>query len=448
MENSEVPKARRPLPTPGAPVTVRPEPTPSVVPAASFYASPKPPPLPSRHKNHGSSHTSYVAPPSQDPPYSSPPESYREPELVTEELIEEEDGMTSNLIPPAEQNWENTTSCDVPTGWDNNPNWNNNTVTGWENTTGSDWATGGSAVGGIDFDTMDFLSSGRLEQEFTIDGRVTQEEALWWNPEERERHRRPGPGILAPILAEELHNSNHSLFSVNITGSPWPAPLSVQRDASASSIIPTAPISDSPPPSENDIRMSIPHPNAYFCPKDNSWVILSWKSSSVAPPLARSYLENTTYLPDQSRRRRTPSCIEDTGQPFGKANRTHHFHKYERAVDSHKLTPPFLKDGWESVKQKRRTGAIIVSDLDVRSVKPDDADSVDELGGSVTDEEGKLMDLYICCQCSFYCVASGVLSGVVPKRYLDELQRDRRSHPGVGKTAEQTIALTIETILT
>ena len=443
MENSEAPKARRPLPTPGAPVTtVRPESTPSVVPAASFYASPKPPPLPSRNKNHGSSHTSYVAPSSssQDPPHHNPPESYREPELVKEELIEEEDGMVPELIPTAEKTWENTT---IPTGWDNR--WNN-PATAWENTPNSDWATGGNGVGSIDFDAMDFLSSGRLEQEFTIDGRVTQEEALWWNPEERERHQRPGPGILAPILAEELHNSNHSLFSVNITGSPSTAPLSVQRDASASSI--TASISETPPPSENEIRMSVPHANAYFCPKDNGWVILSWKSSSIEPPLASSYRETTTnLLPDQQRRRRTPSCIEDTGQPFGKANRTHHFHKYERAVDSHKLTPPFRKDQWESIRQQRRTGTIIGNELDVRSVKPDDADSVDESGGSVADEEGRLMDLYICCQCSFYCVASAILPGVIPKKYLDELQRDRRSHPGVGKTAEQTIAHTIETML-
>lgn len=442
MENSEAPKARRPLPTPGAPVTtVRPESTPSVVPAASFYASPKPPPLPSRHKNHGSSHTSYVAPSSsQDPPHCGP-ESYREPELVTEELIEEEDGMPD--LPSAEKGWDDTPSYEIPTSWDNHPGWNNNSVTTWENTANPDWASGGNGISSIGFDAMDILSSGRLEQEFTIDGRVTQEEASWWNPEERERHRRPGPGFLAPILAEELHNSNHSLFSVNITGSPSTTPLSVQRDPSASSI--TASI-DTPPPPENEIRMSIPHPNAYFCPKDNGWVILSWKSSSIEPPLASSYRETTTHLlPDQQRRRRTPSCIEDTGQPFGKANRTHHFHKYERAVDGHKLTPPFRKDQWESVKQKRRTGTIIDSELDVRLVKSDDAD---ESGGSVADEEGRLMDLYICCQCSFYCVASGILPGVIPKNFMDELQQDRRTHPGVGKTAEQTIALTVETILT
>jgi hypothetical protein len=80
MDNYEAPKARRPLPTPGTqPPAPRPE-TPrtssSGVPGSSFYASSKPPPLPSRPKVHGSSHTSYVAP-SQDSPH------YRTRLLVT-----------------------------------------------------------------------------------------------------------------------------------------------------------------------------------------------------------------------------------------------------------------------------------------------------------------------------------------------------------------------------
>jgi hypothetical protein len=55
-------------------------------------------------------------------------------------------------------------------------------------------------------------------------------------------------------------------------------------------------------------------------------------------------------------------------------NKTHHFHKYEKAVDSHKLTPPFREDEWqifESLKLKRRA-AIIPSDLDITTVKVDD----------------------------------------------------------------------------
>ena len=169
---------------------------------------------------------------------------------------------------------------------------------------------------------------GHPEGEFILDGRVIQEEVLWWQPEERMRHQRPGPGILPPVQAEELHNSNHTLFSVNIIGSPAACP------------------SDSlSAPSGDEIRRSIPHPNANFCPKDNGWVILYWKSSSVAPPpLARSYPETTLLAEWQSCRRQTVvSCIEDTGMPppSRKFNWTHHFHKYERAVpvDNCNLTP-------------------------------------------------------------------------------------------------------------
>ena len=52
-----------------------------------------------------------------------------------------------------------------------------------------------------------------------IDGRVDHEEIDWWNPNEREKYNRPGPGILSPVLAEEVHDPNHSLFSINVVSS-------------------------------------------------------------------------------------------------------------------------------------------------------------------------------------------------------------------------------------
>jgi ubiquitin carboxyl-terminal hydrolase 25/28 len=356
---------------------------------------------------------------------------------VVEEPVQVEADMDPNPFPPAEQTWDNTASYNT---WNNETTW----VTGWQNTSSADWAGGGNSTGNIDFDSMDYLGSSRLDQEFTIDGRVPQEEALWWNPEEREKCQRPGPGILAPVLVEDLHDSNHLLYSVIITGLP-PIQATPLKDGASSSLS-----SDSPLPSESEARMAIPHPNAYYCPKDNGWVILSWKSSSVSPPLARSYIHaSNPSLPDQSRRRRTSSCLEDSGQPFGKANRTHHFHKYERAIDSHKLTPPFRRDEWENLRQKRRTGTLLSKDLDISSINPNNIESIDEISETTTEEEeGKLLDLYVCCQCSFYCVASGVIPGVISKKCMDELQRDKQNHPIVGRTREQTVVQTIETILT
>ena len=326
--------------------------------------------------------------------YRTPPPAYREPELVDETIRAVEEIPT--LIPSD----QNTTPYEAPnSGNIRSAAWNPG-ATNWNNSTSTDL---GNTGGGIDFD---YLGSGHLDQEFMIDGRSDREEEQWWNPEERNRNQRPGSGILAPILAEELHDSEHSLFYVNITGIP------AIRYPADPSILATSSTSASPPPSESELRTSIPHPNAYYCPKDNGWVILSWKSSSIPPPLARSYVDGLNPpLPDPVRRRRTSSCIEEALQPFGRTNRTHHFHKYEGAVDSHKLSPPlFRNDGWEV--------------------------------------EGIPLDLYVCCQCTLYCVASGVISGVVSKKYMDELQRHRKGHHAVGKSPEQIVALTIETILT
>ena len=266
------------------------------------------------------------------------------------------------------------------------------------------------------FESMDYVTSNRMDHDFIIDGRNTYEERHWWNPEVREENKRPGPGVLPPVLAEGLDDSNCPLFSVNVTL------------PSIASLLPAH-----SPPTEEEVRTIIPHPNAYYSPKDNGWVILSWKSSSVAPPLARSYIASgNPPLPDQVRRRRAASCIEEDDQPFGKTNETHHFHKYEKAVDSHKLTPPYRKEEWETletVKGKRPVGTILTTDSNINMIK------------------AELLDLYVCCQCSFYCVASGVIPGVIPQRHLEELIQDKKAHPGESTSAEESIALAFEIFL-
>jgi ubiquitin carboxyl-terminal hydrolase 25 len=275
-----------------------------------------------------------------------------------------------------------------------------------------------------------------MDHDFIIDGRSTYEETHWWNPELRQRNNRPGPGVLPPLLTHQLHDSNCSLFSVNVTV-PSISPL---------------PLLAHSPPTEEEFRTSIPHPNACYCPKNNGWVILSWNSSSLVPPLARSYIASgNPPLPDQVRRRWSASCIEEGDQPFGKTNETHHFHKYEKAVDSHKLTPPYRKEQWkslETVKQRRRVGTILTTDSNTSAIKADDVETLCHNIVESAEEEDKLLDLYVCCQCSFYCVASGVIPGVIPPRHLEELVRDRKGHSAVGMSAEQSTALAVHTVLT
>jgi ubiquitin carboxyl-terminal hydrolase 25/28 len=369
--------------------------------------------------------------------------------LVVDDVIPEDDSAVPDLIPQddtstwATQNVKNP--YDVDSHWSSDGNNWSKESSDWNHTTDQGWATG-SAGQGLEFDKMDYMN--RSIQEFMIDGRVDHEETNWWNPIEREKCNRPGPGILSPVLAEELHDSNHSLFSINILPSPASTVLShPSKDQLSSTPSTSSDPSTVNPPTEDEIRTAVPHPNAYYCPKDNGWVILSWKSSSVPPPLARSFANGSNAsLPDQARRRRTGSCIEEEDQPFGKMNKSHHFHKYEKAVDSHKLTPPFRLDEWqiiESVKLKRRAGTIMSSDLDINAVKVDD--DVEILEKGTDDDEGKLLDLYVCCQCSFYCVASGVIPGVIPKKYIEELIRDKRSNPPVGKTGDQAVVSALET---
>ncbi|KAF9469591.1 hypothetical protein BDZ94DRAFT_1151478 [Collybia nuda] len=457
MDNKDLYKPRRPLPTPGAIPAQRPNtPTPgastSVAPA-NFYGMNKAPPLPTRPNALGTSHTAYLAP--EEPPSYDP--SYREPELITEESMFEE--PMPDLIP--NNNWDDKNGTNYG-GWDSASQWDYNA--------GSSWTQEGGDRKG--YSTVAAKAAGDI----LIDARDDYEEKNWWNASVRHKCQRPGPGMLPTVLSDELHDTEHSLFSVSATVPdikshqsalpPTPTPSNLSRADQTSTPPParaawtTTPSSPPPttassshdtssiPPTEDDVRTSIPHPNAYYCPKENGWVILSWKSSSVIPPLAGSF-ENLPHLPlpDQDRRKKVDSCIGDAQQPFGQTNKTHHFHKYEKAIDSHKLTPPFRQEEWEAmenVKQRRRGQTIVMDDIDIENLSPEDLDMADR---EDVEEEGKLLDLYMCCQCSFYCVVSSVIPGVIPRKSFDEFIRDKRNNPQPGRTGEQAVALGFETLI-
>lgn len=63
-------------------------------------------------------------------------------------------------------------------------------------------------------------------------------------------------------------------------------------------------------------------------------------------------------------------------------------------------------------------------------------------------EEGDLLDLYICCQCSLYCVASDVIPGVISSKYVDEFVRNKKENPAPGKSVEESVMSGWETVLT
>ncbi|KAF9225295.1 cysteine proteinase [Gyrodon lividus] len=415
---------RRNTPPPPSTASASASKTPGTVPTSSFYASKNPPPLPSRPKNVGSSHTKVIQPSTPPPVYDSlEGSSFREPQLVEEAPIIGDhtpallpaDDTTNNSWTQVENSWAGGTQASWGTGADK---WNTE-VTPWDSS--GTWAQA--------YDT----SKGP-----NIDGRDKYEEEHWWDASIRDQHKRPGPGVLPPCLADLLHNPDHSLLSVSIdTPDIKPIPSSSQERGDAAPSF--------QPPSVDDLTYSIPHPNAYYCRKHNGWVLLQWKSSSMLPPLAKSFVPDPeTPFPDLVRRKRTSSCVGEGEQPFGQVNMTHHFHRYEKAVDALKLDPAFRRPEREISTQKKQERRKITSlNLDTVSLIEVSEDVMD----APEEEEGDLLDLYVCCQCSLYCIVSEVIPGVIPVKYFEEFTRDRWDNPALSGKREESVVSGLETFI-
>ncbi|KDQ51133.1 hypothetical protein JAAARDRAFT_199352 [Jaapia argillacea MUCL 33604] len=506
--NKETPKPRRPLPIPNArPSTPtdsrRSTNTPTPVPTSTFYSSTpasassssyqqqqqqlNPPALPSRSKTVGSSHTRYVAPSTGLDPILRPTSAgasravplfnlptvshdspYREPELIVDETVPE-------LVPADDAYWQQNGGWGYArggTGSGGGGGGSGGGVGGWGSggwgtgtaATANNWAEFDSAWAGGGFTTTD-----HSVPTVQIYGRDEEEEKKWWDAEVRIQGHRPGTGILPPLLEEKLHNPEHSLFSVIGTPPDIRPRQSTSGPSTSMENIPSSSLATSlsvVQPTADEFRHAVPHPNAYYCRKHNGWVLLIWKSSKLPPPLAKSFVayqeEKGITLPDQGTRE-LHSCVGEGENPPAKTNKTHHFHFYPRAVDASKLNPPFRRSAWEKedrTKQRRRKVTIQDGmDLDEQmklhgGIGIDEGKMVvltDEPQGMDVEEEeeGDLLDLYICCQCSFYCVVSSeVIPGVLPTKFIEDLTKDKLEHPTLGKNGEQTVLLGWETILT
>ena len=412
MEHKDSQKPRRQLPAIPVPhpQTDQPLATPAVaetpVTPATFYSTPtpvtarqqQPPPLPARRHQAGSSFTSYQQIDGE----------YREPELV-------HDDQTSRPPQTIPGTW--STADTAPTwganrpGWDQAPDvWHD----AWNGEYGQDWG--------------EFTI-----QRVNIDGRVEEEELNWWDPSVRQTHNRPGPGMQPTLLENYLHNADHTLFSVS--ASP-PEVKPRHRSTESHSSISHSLVN---PPSADEVRRSIPHPNAYYCRRHNGWVLLLWKLSSIDPPLSKFY--DGRPLPDLTRRLKTHSCISGNPQSVSQMNKTHHFHYYKAAVDASKITTPFKRADWEhhSRTKSRRRQAVLIdhSNLSTPNLVTDDPH----------ESEGELLDLFVCCQCSLYCVVSDVIPGVIPQRIFEAFVTEKLDHPHVGKTSAASLALALDTVL-
>jgi ubiquitin carboxyl-terminal hydrolase 25 len=450
-----------PVPMPGAVTSI---------PPSTFYASQnqRHPPLPTRPPAPASGSAStghYIIPPSEKSPF-------REPELVRDEseqlpsLGDYSTGQDPRPFvydtPPRESNWQ---------GVEADP-WPSHSGQYYGSTSSDPYASTNRWIASAPPPTWGPYDGGwntpSTHRSITINGRNDVEEMHWWNPQVRATYARPGRGILPPVLADRLHHPEHTLFSVAVTPPdlrpvPPPAPPQPQptrpespkqrrstdsASSSQNSQSPSSSTSWTHPPTAEEVRTAVPHPNAYYCRKHNGWVLLVWKSSSVDPPLSRSFKGT---LPDLGRRRLTNSCIGDSEQPFGPLNVTHHFHAYERAIDARRLTPPFNASEWENeerskLRHRKMTlrGDESTTTATVLEKAPDDI----RMDVDPEDGEGDPLDLYVCCQCSFYVIASGVIPGVIPVKLLEDLVKNKVENPPPDKTGELAALITLETILT
>ena len=227
---------------------------------------------------------------------------------------------------------------------------------------------------------------------------------------------------------------DHTLFSVSAS---LPEIKPRRRSSESRSSASHPPVD---PPSADDVRGSIPHPNAYYCPRHNGWVLLFWRFPDVNPPISKSF--NGHPLPDITRWRKAHSCVSEKSQSVAQANKTHHFYYYPAAVDASNIVIPFKRADWErhSHTKSRCQQADPISSLNFSSLSLTANDS--------RKPEGDLLDLYVCCQCSLYCVVSNVVPGVIPQRTLEAFVEDRLDRPLIGKTPTMSLAIGLKTVLT
>ncbi len=435
MNDKDAQKPRRPLPMPGSPPAQRPNtpvPTNSPIPSTRLHSS-NPPPLPHRPRGVGSNRTTVQTidePPTYGSSTSGPsaPE-YREPEsrLVTEDIMIDDGHPT--VTQRTSPGWGTPVWDSALTDPEGYKTWENN------------WPSSDVAW------QSNFLDSGdKTSSSVPVGNRDDAEEMCWWD---REAKKRPGRGFLPPILEAHLHNTEHSLLSVSASAPDitpnLPAPPAERDPSQASSSSPQRPA----PQRSSHLRLRkkkferpSPIPMHTSAQRINGWMLLSWKSSSVPPPLSRSGRKEHT-LPDQSFRQKNSNCLSPDDNIFGVANKTHHFHRYQNAVDSSQLTPAYRRlEVVDGLKQKRRVGTIIQGELQL--VK----EQADENMDQDMDETGFPLDLYVCCQCSFYCVASKIISAIIPRNLWYHFIEDRKTHPLPGKSGEHSVATAVETMLT
>lgn len=425
-----------------------------------------PPPSPKRDEGTGtgSTYTVYAPPGSTFADSTGGP--YREPELVTED--ENMPGLT-----PA---YDNGAGVDKGTAWGSGwasgsgsgSRWPNDDYIAWQNSY-SDWDRpnygSNTQLGPVSW----VHHNDGTENDPAISGREENEERNWWFPEYVVF--RPGRGMLAPLLVDLLHNPDHTLVSVSVTPPDLKPVVASSSDTATAagqrvsySSPPSSPkektthsrsASASPhiPPTAEEIREAIPHPQAYYCRRHNGWVILSWEQSNENAELISSRKQGV-YVISPVRRTFSHSgnCLGD------KANKTHHFHRYTDKIDAWVLKHPYRPRSFEKAeraKQARRRMTVGSDDLSSDILERAMANELESqlkaeaVAEAKEEEESAIrLDMYLCCQCLFSVACSEVIPGVIPSRDVEEFNTEKSQNPPLGKSPERSVHQAWETVLT
>ncbi|KAJ3805779.1 hypothetical protein F5876DRAFT_51258 [Lentinula aff. lateritia] len=419
-------------------------------------------------------------------------EDYRPPELIPED--DEPTHTISDVI-----------SDDINPDSTSNP-WSNQGKLGnqWGNQSGATAYGWGDAPAGSGWD-----NEGSTPQ-ILISSRYDKGELHWWNREYISSRGYPGKGTLPVLMAESVETGiqrllgkrvgSKGLYKVEITP-PDIAPIehkegnidppapqispSLTRTASNSSYDPSSHTAHRPksprprpphvPPSALEVNLAgKPHPDAYFSPKENAWMLLSWRDTSSSTsifggdplPLFIPQIRASVYtLPKEECRMQGDgmgiNCLAyATGSGVGHRDRqrhdlTHHFHKYPKSIDGRTLDPPVRhwKDDFPVAESIGGEGSMDVDN-------PTSSKST----AKPTLDQPLLLDSYVCCQCSFFLVVipspaneyfpnpntgqiPNVIPGVIPLQTWNAYVNDRLENPNPGMSKEQTLLGGLETLL-
>lgn len=270
----------------------------------------------------------------------------------------------------------------------------------------------------------------------------------WWSATELYTRKPPGEGLLPVLAAEEVHTSDHELLKIHVA---LPDIRAAEPDEATA---------DFKPPTAEEIRAAIPHQNAYFCRKCNGWMIIQ-RSKLSQPPVELDHGGLDTLLgraPVYSvrlpRRRElvggVPECSKRVDETWNhRPTQTHHFHRYHGVVSAARLNPPFLRPPWE---YKAAPMPPLVQELDTQSLQDPRTTFLAWKWPSIkvtlppTDHgcDVDWLDIYMCCECPVNIMATrSPIPGIVPRRLLDDLIRERLS---MGKQPLFVI-LALETII-